>query len=301
MSPELLFDSRHTRFGMAVDPDAPVIAKLEALGVESFWAGGHVAYKNASPEAITYLARLVELTHRAMVGTAILLLPLYPPAVAAKQVAELDLASQGRLVLGIGVGGEDPKEFAACHVPMSERGTRTSEAMGLLRRFWTGEPVDHPGPHFPLEGACVFPAPAQPGGPPIVVAGRKPPAMRRAALLGDGWMPYLYTPRLYRESVERIRGFASEAGRSLSHFAWMFWAPIHLGKGSASGGREISRDNWEGPMYKKSVYEVIAVATEYVDAGVRYFIFYPGSADPVHVAQQLQEVVMPALNEALPD
>src|SRR4029453_1954028 len=116
--------------------------------------------------------------------------------------------------LGIGVGGDRPEEFAALHVPMGERGRRADEAMGLLRRLWTGEPVSHDGPAYPMTDVPLAPPPAQPGGPPIVVAGRKPPAMRRAARLGDGWMPYLYSPRRYAASVQPIRATPPKPGRA---------------------------------------------------------------------------------------
>src|SRR5689334_11528585 len=179
--------------------------RLEAIdALDSLWVGGHVASRNPSPEAMVQLARLAALTERVTVGTAILLLPLYPPALVAKQVADLDRVTGGRVVLGIGVGGEYPAEFRACGVPIAERGRRTDEAIPLLRRLWTAEEVSHPGPFHPMEDVRIQPAPVQPGGPPIVVAGRQPVAMRRAATLGDGWMPYLYSARRFGESVRTV-------------------------------------------------------------------------------------------------
>ena len=75
------------------------------------------------------LARLSAVTERVLIGTSILLLPLYPPAIVAKQVADLDRATGGRVVLGIGVGGEYLQEFRACGVPVGERGKRVNEAI----------------------------------------------------------------------------------------------------------------------------------------------------------------------------
>jgi len=127
------------------------------------------------------LARLSAVTERVLIGTSILLLPLYSPAIVAKQVADLDRATGGRVILGIGVGGEYPQEFRACGIPLGERGRRADEAIPLLRRLWSGENVSHDGPFFPMADVKIHPAPIQPGGPPIVVAGRKDVAMRRAA------------------------------------------------------------------------------------------------------------------------
>src|SRR5690349_10013325 len=132
-------------------------------------------------------------TERVDVGAAVLLLPLYHPVVLAKQLADLDARSGGRLRVGVGVGGEFPQEFRAVGVPMGERGARTSEAMEVLRALWQGGPVTRRGRFFPLDDIEVRPvappgggAGMQPSGPPLIVSGRKPPAMRRAARLGDG-------------------------------------------------------------------------------------------------------------------
>ena len=172
------------------------------------------------------MARLVEQTASATVGTATLLLPLYPPALVAKQVADLDRASGGRVALGIGVGGEYPSDFSAMGIPMEERGSRADEAIGLLRHFWTAEPVQHHGRHYRFDGIRIHPGPHQHGGPPIYVCGRREAAMRRAARLGDGWMPYLYSPRRYADSVEQIATYASEAGRDLDEFAWLAYVMV---------------------------------------------------------------------------
>src|ERR1700691_2011857 len=111
------------------------IQSLEALQYETLWVGGHVASRNPSPEVLMQLARLAALTTRVRLGTSALLLPLYPPAIVAKQNADLDVVSAGRLTLGIGVGGEYPQEFEACEVPIGQRGARTDETIPLLRRL----------------------------------------------------------------------------------------------------------------------------------------------------------------------
>src|SRR6266508_1590399 len=114
---------------------------LESMPFDTLWVGGHVAARTESPEVMMQLARLSALTSRVRVGTSALLLPLYPPAIAAKQVADVDRVSGGRVILGIGVGGEHPQEIEACGVPLQERGRRTDEAIPLLRRLWSAEDV----------------------------------------------------------------------------------------------------------------------------------------------------------------
>src|SRR5262245_27804582 len=139
------------KFGFVGNMEREVVETLEALPIDSLWVGGHIASRNPSPEAMMQLARLGAYSRRVRIGTSILLLPLYPPAIIAKQVADLDRITGGRVVLGIGVGGEYPQEFRACGVPMEERGARTNEAIPLLRRFWTGEEISHHGRFFQFE------------------------------------------------------------------------------------------------------------------------------------------------------
>jgi alkanesulfonate monooxygenase SsuD/methylene tetrahydromethanopterin reductase-like flavin-dependent oxidoreductase (luciferase family) len=262
------------------------VAELEALGAASLWVGGHVASPNPSPEALVWLARLVEQTERAVVGTATLLLPLYPPAIVAKQLADLDRAAQGRLAVGIGVGGEYASDFDACEVPIDERGTRTDEAIPLIRRFWTGKPVTHHGQHHHFDGIRIHPAPHRPGGPPLIVSGRKPLAMRRAALLGDGWMPYLYSPERYAMSVEAIRHEARQHDRDLRDFGWYAYVFVSVNEDPAVA-REAA-ESFFGATYRDDLSalldrvacvgapdQVTDQLQAFVDAGAEHFILVP--------------------------
>ena len=216
------------QIGIVGGGDAREVRELEARPIDSLWTGGHIASRNPSPEAMVGLVRLATLTERVMVGTSILLLPLYPPALVAKQIADLDRATDGRVMLGVGVGGEYAQEFRALQVPIEERGRRTNEMIPLLRRLWTAEEITHDGRYYPMQDVKIHPPPVQPGGPPIIVAGRKEPAMRRAATLGDGWFPYMYSPRRYADSVATIRQTAEEAGRDLSAFHWCVWVFLNI-------------------------------------------------------------------------
>ncbi|HLN18497.1 MAG TPA: TIGR03619 family F420-dependent LLM class oxidoreductase [Acidimicrobiales bacterium] len=298
------------RFGFVTDPSRRSVEALEAFPiVESLWVGGHVAAPNPTPEAMNHLARLVAVAERARVGTAVLLLPLYPPAIVAKQVADLDRAAGGRVTLGVGVGGEYPAEFDACQVPVAERGPRTDEAIGLLRRLWADAPVDHDGPFYPMHGVHLHPPPLQPGGPPIVVAGRQPVAMRRAGTLGDGWMPYLYSPNRYAESVGQVRAAAQAAGRDLATFEWMVFLFVAVAEDRPAALEQAAA--FLGGTYRQDfsafVERVSAAGTpadvatrlqEYVDAGARHFVIAPASRDDRErelLVGRLVDELLPAL------
>ena len=283
------------------------LAALEALPIDSLWVGGHVASPNGAPEVLVGLARTAALTTRVRVGTAVLLLPLYPPAIVAKAVADVDRASGGRVTLGVGIGGEYPVEFDACQVPVAERGRRTDEAIPLLRRFWTGEPVTHDGRYYPVDGARIFPAPAQPGGPPVIVAGRQPAAMRRAARVGDGWMPYLYSPRRYAASVATVKECAAEAGRDLSGFEWFAFLFVNVDDNGARAREETAtflggtyQQDFEAMVASVAVAgtapEVVARLHEYVEAGARHLIITPATRERWRpLVDRLAEEVFPAL------
>lgn len=256
------------------------------------------------------LARLAALTERVRVGTSILLLPLYPPALIAKQTADLDRATGGRLILGVGVGGEYPQEFRACEVPIEERGRRANEMIPLIRRLWTAEEITHDGHYYAMQDVRIHPSPAQPEGPPIVVAGRSEAAMRRAATLGNGWFPYLYSPRRYAASVETVRAVAAERGRDLSEFGWYVWVFLNIDPDGDAARERTARSM--GGTYNQdframvdnvaaagTADEVLAKLTDFYDAGARHFVFSPATAgaDPDPVIDRLLGDLVPALRE----
>jgi probable F420-dependent oxidoreductase len=292
-------------FGFVSTGERRAVERLEALPIDSLWAGGHVASPNPTPEAMMQLARLSALTERVRIGTSILLLPLYAPAIVAKQVADLDRATGGRVTLGVGIGGEYPQEFRACQIPLAERGRRTDEAIPLLRELWTGEERTHDGRYYSMDAVRIHPPPAQPGGPPIVVAGRREPAMRRAALLGDGWMPYLYSARRYANSVATIQSFAATAGRDLSTFEWLVFVFVNVDDDGARARDETA--TFLGGTYRQGFDEMlgrVALAgtpadvarglREFVDAGVRHFILAPASrSNALDLAARISGEVIP--------
>jgi alkanesulfonate monooxygenase SsuD/methylene tetrahydromethanopterin reductase-like flavin-dependent oxidoreductase (luciferase family) len=302
-------------FGAAAlpEPQRDWLAAAERLPIESIWQGGHILPPSPTGEAITRLALLTAWTERVRIGTSILLLPLYQPVVVAKQLADLDAHAGGRVSVGVGVGGEFVQEFGAVGVPVGERGPRTDEAMKMLRSLWAGGPVSHHGKFFHLDSVELRPVrlpgdearSGQAGGPPLLVSGRKGPAMRRAALLGDGWMPYLVSPGAYARSVATIRAEAGRAGRDLAGFEWMMYLYCSVRR-DGDRARDDVRTFLGGAYGDKpdEMLQRIAPAgtpddvsvrlQEYVDAGVRHFIISPATpADTL-------EVVTLAANEVLP-
>lgn len=185
----------------------------EALGYEFVSTGEHVFFYGPIGNGLISLAAAAGATSRIKLMSTITLVPLYPAALLAKQVAALDIVSNGRFNLGVGVGGEYPKEFEACGVPVGERGARTNESLEVMRRLWTEDDVSFQGRFNTLNAVTLSPKPTQRPGPPIWISGRSEAAMRRCALYGTGWLPYMYTPEKLADSLLAIRGYANEVGR----------------------------------------------------------------------------------------
>src|SRR5206468_3783073 len=164
------------------------VSRIEELGYESAWTSEHIFFYFPTYDALTSLAAMAARTSRIRLGTAVLLLPLRPAALAAKEIASVDNISGGRVILGAGIGGEYPKEFEAVGVPPRERGARADEALRVLKLLYTHDNVQFEGRFTRLDGVTLMPKPVQPGGPPIWVAGRSEAAMRRAGRIVDRYV-----------------------------------------------------------------------------------------------------------------
>jgi alkanesulfonate monooxygenase SsuD/methylene tetrahydromethanopterin reductase-like flavin-dependent oxidoreductase (luciferase family) len=285
------------RFGVVVHPEPDVQRDLARSDLDSLWVGGHIAAPFATPEAVTGLAALAAHSARQTIGTSVVELPLYEPTVLAKQIAEIDRVSHGRVVLGVGVGGEFPEEFEACGVPLAGRGARADAAIARLRELWTGSSQGR-------AGTVLRPPPHQHGGPPVLVAGRKPPAMRRAAALGDGWMPYLYSPGRYRSSRAAIIDEAARLGRPLVDFQWTLFVFTSIDS-SQERARQTAREHMGGNYDQdfSAFLDSVAVAGtpgyvaerfgQFTEAGVEHFVIAPCGRDPRRVVEQLYGQVLP--------
>ncbi len=133
------------RFGAFLSMHPPeqqfaLARRCEALGLDSLWTGDHVSFHNPIYESLTLLASYASITSRIKLGSGVYLLALRRPTVVAKITSTLDALCGGRLIFGVGVGGENPKEFEACGVPHKERGARVTEGIDVVRALWRDTP-----------------------------------------------------------------------------------------------------------------------------------------------------------------
>ena len=215
---------------------------VEEVGFDTIWTGEHIVFHRPILDATPLLAAVAAVTRRVRIGPAAILVPLRNPTILAKELATIDIISGGRLTVVAGVGGDYPKEFEACEVPMTERGRRTSESIEIMRRYWSGEHFSYEGKIHRLDDVWMDPVPVQPGGPPIWLAGRTDAAMRRAARLGDGFMPYMYTPERCREAFEQIKANAVQSGGLRDGFVRSCFAYVSLDDDPAKARELAIRD-----------------------------------------------------------
>jgi len=290
------------RFGMSlhsIEDAAGNARRLEALGYDYAGCGEHVSFHGPTSNSFISLAAAAGATSRIRLVSAIVLLPLYPAALAAKLAATLDVVSGGRYEMGIGIGGEMPREFEACGVPVAERGARVNEALPLIRRLLAGETVDHAGRFNTLNGVRLQP-PATQQPLPIWVSGRKEPAMRRAARHADGWMPYMYTPAMLADSIAKIRAFCVEAGRPVDAVRPSIFAftacheddATALAMASARLGAQYAQD-FSQIAAKYTITGTPAACRdrirEYVDAGAE--VVFLSSACPADYVERNEELI----------
>jgi probable F420-dependent oxidoreductase len=219
-------------YGTCADPETAVrVARhAEAAGFESVWTGEHLVLPDPRPDGFSmpptlpFLDTVVTLTLLAArtttirLGTGLIVLPLHTPAVLAKQLASVDVLSGGRLIAGFGAGYL-PVEFAASGVPMAARGARMDEYLAAITGLWTQQHPRYHGKLVSFEALDTHPRPAQRPGPPIVLGGEAPAALRRAVTTANGWYGFNLTPAETGSLTSALRRLATEHDR-----------PAHLGR-----------------------------------------------------------------------
>jgi alkanesulfonate monooxygenase SsuD/methylene tetrahydromethanopterin reductase-like flavin-dependent oxidoreductase (luciferase family) len=272
------------------DPgELPRLLALAAdAGVDHVAVGDHVSFWVGAGRDGLIDATAVAMAHPTMpVHVAVYQLPMRHPVLVARQLSTFSELAPGRLVLGVGIGGEDRHEVAICGVDPATRGRRTNESLAILRRLLAGEPVTHHGEHFRLDDATVVPAPDPPI--PIVVGGRSEAAVRRAALLGDGWLGIWVSAARFARVVATIDEVAGHAGRAAS--VWRHGLQVWCGFGSSPGrARALLAPTMEAiyqtPFERFERYspygapeDVAGFLAAYVQAGCGSFNLIPCATD----------------------
>jgi probable F420-dependent oxidoreductase len=204
----------------------------EAAGCESLWVPEHLIWPETLESSYPYrgnggqpvpssvklydpwvlLSAVATATTRIRLGTCIYVLPLRDPLVTARAVATADIVSDGRIILGAGLGWM-AEEFEAVGIDFRTRGARCDEIVPVLRSLWSEELTSADGTHIQIPPVYFYPKPPQGADLPIVFGGESEAAYERAARLGNGWLGTWHTPDSTRTVVARLEALLAEHGR----------------------------------------------------------------------------------------
>lgn len=239
MSEEITFGVRVPNSGplSGVENITRAAQEAEAMGYDTVWVHDHVVWSSEMHrhhissgsvdalaedqaanffEALTTLGYLAAVTKDVRLGVACLVMPCRNPIYAAKQAATLDWLSDGRLVLGVGLGSkatEGSNEFGVFGVPWKRRAPLTDEYLQAVKAIWTQDLASFEGPTIRFENAEIFPKPVQKPGPPLWVGGWTDHAAARAGKYGEGWIPGWLSPAEMDRGRDIVRATASEHER----------------------------------------------------------------------------------------
>jgi probable F420-dependent oxidoreductase len=272
--------------------------RAESLGLDGLIAGDHVTFHGYGNDGLLTLTAMAAATETIELKTGVYLLPLRHPVPVALQAAQLDQLSMGRLVLGVGIGGEDPHEYWSCGVDPSTRGARANEALQILKKLWTEDNVTFTGRHFQIEDVTVYPKPFRPI--PIFVGGRSDAALRRAGRYGDGYTGIWQSLERFREAGEKVAAAATAAGRDPAaiEFGMQFWTTVAGSRDEAraqvSAGMEsmyrLPFERFERYTPFGTAREVAEFIVPYVEAGARHVNLIATQQTPEEVTERAAEV-----------
>ena len=236
-------------------------------------------------DPVSTLGWLAARTTRTLLLSHVAVLPLRHPLLSAKQYATLDLLSGGRLLLGVGAG-HVPEEFAALGIDFHQRGAILDETLAALDLALREEYPEHAGPRFPFSGLTVSPRPAQVPRPPLWVGGSSPRAVRRAALLGEGWLSQGDTLAGLPDQLELIRSTREQAGRGGPFAVNVIPPALYVGEPAWELGRRSV------PGKPEQLAETLR---GYVAAGATHLQLRPRSRGVDEYLEQLERIAVEVL------
>ncbi|MGY9071404.1 MAG: LLM class flavin-dependent oxidoreductase [Acidimicrobiales bacterium] len=255
------------------------------LGFDSIWIGDSLLARPRH-DPLTLLAAVAAAVPDVELGPAVLLPALRNPVVLAQQVATIDQISEGRLILGIGIAGDNPPiraEFAAAGVPFEGRVGRMMEGFDLSKALWTGDPVSWQG-RWELTDSVLAPTPHRPGGPPIWLAAGVDVGIERAAQHYDGWFPIGPDVETFGHRQQTFVEAAIRAGRDPADLTTAIYLTVAIDDDAEAA--EASIDSYLASYYGAppavlrsfqacrggSVSQVLEFIRSYVDAGAQHVV-----------------------------
>ena len=291
--------------GRSIDPRfiRAHLARAEALGFHSAWVVEQILGSIPSVEPVALLTYAAAVTERMKLGAAVLLTALRSPVHLPKSLATLDHLSQGRLIIGVGLGG-NAAVYPAFGLSADRRAARFAEGIRVMKRLWTEPRTTFAGEFYTLTNASMEPKPVQTPHPPIWFGAHHPDALRRTALLGDGFMGAgsLSTAK-FAEEVTMLRSLLREVGRDPEAFPIGKRVYIAIDPDRARAGKRLAE--WFSAFYGRpqmaeevSVWgppeECVERLREVMAAGARLLLLNPVFDEMEHL-EQFASVIAPRL------
>ena len=297
-------------------PDAKALVeygvRMEELGYDSLWVWDHILL-GVDPhfpiiDALSLLTAVAARTKTIKLGTGILVLPLRNPLVLAKQLSSMDLLSDGRLIMGM-ASGWYKREFDAVGVPFNKRGKIMDQNLEIMTRLWQENSVsgkfqvDDDSVVHNMSNSVMFPKPHQSPRPPLLIGGYVDAVLKRAAVQGDGWLTYFYTPEGFTKSWDKIVNFATEAGKDPADLLNLNQIPIMVGDSRAAVEEpmlEWLNAEWDFASWSDStvdsaimgnVDECVEQLQGHLDVGVQKICFVPYKYEKEQVEVIAKEII----------
>ena len=195
------------------DERRAVVGSIVESGFDHIFMADHVSFRNGSgTDGFVEVASLSQLDPRVGVMISIYLLPLRHPLPVARQLASMARIAPGRMIFGVGIGGEDRHEIEICGVDPKRRGIRANESLEIIRGLLNGDSVDFSGFEFNISDAVIRPTPKK--SIPIIVGGRSDAALTRAAKYSEGWIGVWCSSERFRNAISIVASESEVYGRS---------------------------------------------------------------------------------------
>jgi alkanesulfonate monooxygenase SsuD/methylene tetrahydromethanopterin reductase-like flavin-dependent oxidoreductase (luciferase family) len=276
----------------------------ERYGLTYAFLGDHLVWNVGMLAPMPTIGYLAAATERILLGTGVYLLPLRPPVLAAKDVATVDALTGGRLVLGVGAGGENPLEYRAAGVEPGHRGLRMTEGLAALRSLLRGEGTAIEGRFTNVPAVRLAPNP--PREIPVWLGGRADAVVERAARSADGWFPVWISARRYADARQRVLA----AGRTEDDFVFALNLFVALDD-SREAAREVVARHMEtaynlnfDSFARYAAYgtadDIKEIVEPYRTAGVTDVVFNLTGPDQPAMLDRLATEVLPWLDQGAP-
>ncbi len=268
-----------------LDRRRALLSRARQAGLDHVFVADHISFfTGLGMDGLIQAATIAALEPELSIHIGVYLLALRHPLPVARQIASLAESAPGRLVLGVGVGGEDRHEIEICGVDPSTRGRRTNETLVALRGLLSGSPVSHRCEFFEFEDALIRPAPEPQV--PIIIGGRSDAAIQRTARLGDGWLGVWCSPRRFKNVVAEIE--SASRGRDLPRppcwdHGLQVWVGLDADRSRARARLAAEMEKmYQTPFERFESYspfgspaEVADALAPYIESGCRHFNVMP--------------------------